>query len=181
MLELYKKLLHNKFFLVAAIISGFVLLLSVLISPKKERSLAPIPSSPPTAISQLRSELSNLNEEKRQAAIDYYDLVSDNFPFHLPKLATSVGINTEVYIYHAEDDPLEITRFEVIGLSYVNKNELDPSKNPNVTAFKESFQMGLSVLREAGIDPSKLIFVYGDKDYVQATASYWVDKLGLLR
>jgi len=174
---MYQKLISNKFFLTAAIISGLILLLVVLISPKHTTTNTPSP----TPISQLRTQLSNLSEEKKTAAIKYYDLVSDSFPFFFADFNTSAGITTTIHIYHSLEDPLEITHFEIYGLSYMNKNELDESKNPNVTAYKESFQKGLQLLREADIDPKQLIFVYGDRDYVQSTATYWVDKLGLLR
>lgn len=175
------RILHNRFLTTAIIISILIFILTLLLSPRPSQPTTSLPLPNSNNITQLRAELSNLSEVKRQEAIAYYDLVSDNFPIYYPDFRTSVGISTEIHIFHFEDDPLELTRFEISGLSYVNKNELDESKNPNVTAFKESFQKGLSLLTEAQVDPKKLIFIYGDRDYVQSSASYWVDKLGLLR
>lgn len=70
---------------------------------------------------------------------------------------------------------------EIYGLSYVNKDELDENKNPNVTAFKESYLKAIELLEGQNIDPKKLIFYYGSQDYVRETARTWVDKLKLLQ
>jgi len=124
--------------------------------------------------------LINLSEEKKKNATNYLDLVSDRLPIYYADFQTSVGISTIINIYRDEKNQ-ELAHLEITGLSYLNKDELDPSKNGNITAFSESFRKGLSLLKESGIDPTQLIIIHSNISYIQATASYWVDKLGLLR
>ena len=172
--------MNKKFFVIALVVSLSILLLVLLLSPKSSQP-PPTPSLPPSGTSQLRSELSSLADDKKKAAVAYVSLVKDRLPIYYEGFETSVGIDTTINIFRLDGDPEEITRLEIYGLSYLYKDELDEQKNPNVTAFKESFNKALSILQESGIDPKQLVFVYGDKDYVRITSTYWVDKLGLLR
>jgi hypothetical protein len=169
----------SKFFLTAAGISLFVLVLVLLLSPQKNIGKSTNPSSMPSALSAIVPL--NLSEEKKNAAALYTDSISEKLPLALDSFSTSVGITTSIGISHPLDDPKEVIRLNINGLSYINKNELDESKNPNIVAFKESFAKAIEMLESQNIDPKRLIFVYSDVPYVRETASYWVDKLGLLR
>ena len=60
-----------------------------------------------------------------------------------------------------------------------NRADGDEQKNPNVTAYKESYAKALEMLEGQNIDPKKLIFIYGDKEYVRKTTQYWIDSLKL--
>ena len=174
-----QKLFANKFLLIASTITVIVLTLILLLSPKKPPKSSALPS---TDFSNEigTGALINLSDEKKKNATSYLDLISDRLPLYFPNFQTSVDVSTIINIFRDEQNR-ELTHLEITGLSYLNKDELDPSKNGNITAFTESFRKGLSLLRESGIDPKQLIIVYSNINYIQTTASYWVDKLGLLR
>jgi hypothetical protein len=172
-----KDLLKNKFFLTAAGISIFVLILVLLLSPKKNVTSIPTPSTS-SALSNLSPI--NLSAEKRDALIAYTNSIKHKLPLTLESFDTSVGIETAINISH-HGDLEELVNLSIGGLSYINKNELDESKNPNLTAFKESFLKAIEMLEGQNIDPKKLLFSYSDVPYVRETAQYWVDKLDLLR
>ncbi len=170
-------LLKNKSVLIAIGTSLFILILVIVLSPKKN-------VSPPTTSISDSSQLSglvpvNLSKEKREQAMIYVSSIENKLPLYLESFKTSVGIVTTINITRLDSDPAEIVYLGISGLSYVNKNELDEKKNPNVTAFKESYLKAMEMLEGQNIDPKKLIFVYGDKDYVRATSQYWIDSLKL--
>lgn len=172
-------LLKNKFFLTAAGISVFILVLVLLISPKKNVN-TPTPSRSTT--STLSNVIPiNLSQEKRDQAILYTNSIKAKLPLTLESYETSVNIETFINVTRLDDDPAEVVYLNIGGISYINKNELDESKNPNVTAFKESYLKAIEMLEGQNIDPKRLVFVYSDVPYVREAATYWVDKLGLLK
>lgn len=174
------RIFANKFLLTATSISAVVFFLVLTLSARRPTTTTTLPEPNPTDSSNPFSEFTNLTEEKVKNAISYRKLISDRLPIYLSNFQTKSGIETSISItLHPTEDSL--TRLDVTGLSYLNKDELDPLKNPNISAFQESYLRALTLLREAGIEPKQLLFSYGEADYVRATASYWVDKLGLLR
>lgn len=174
--------MKNKFFITAGIITVIILVLILVLSPRNKSAQSPPQSTsyfPESTIST--SILTNLSEEKRSNAIAYLNLISDRLPFYIESFPTKSGIETSLHIFKDVNDPPELTRFEIYGLSYLNKDDVDEKQNFNVAAFKETFMRGLDLLREAGIDPKQLIFVYSDHNYIQQASTEWVAKLGLLR
>ncbi len=172
-----KNILANKFFTTALAISSLVFILVLLLSPKPSTSLT---TPTPSTTSSLAGIVPlNLSKAKREAAMVYTASIEHKLPLVEEKFATSVGIITSIRIGRADYDPAEIVHLDINGLSYINKDELDEKENPNVTAFKESYLKAIELLEGQNIDPKKLIFVYGDKAYVQETATHWVDMLKL--
>ncbi len=139
------------------------------------------PTSSPTRIQSgsTRPELESLNQTQRQDAIKYRTGATDALPIYIKSYSTSVGIETQINIFVRDGDPPESIRFEIYGLSYANP-DTDPSVNPNIKAFQESFIHGLKVMRTEGLTPSRMIFLYSDIDYIRKTATNWVNHLGLL-
>lgn len=178
--QLTQRLFANKFLLTAVSISAVIFFL-ILILSSRQNSPTPLPtaSAQPNSTNPF-SEFTNLTEEKTNNAISYRQLIEDRLPIYLPNFKTSVDIETTISITLHPEEP-SLTRLDITGLSYLNKDELDPKKNPNLQAFQETYTKSLQLLREAGIEPKQLLFSYGEADYVRATANYWVDKLGLLR
>ena len=166
--------MNKKFFLIATGISIFILILVLIFSPKK--NLNPVGSPIPT--SPTRAELIDLSKEKRNATMIYVSAIEDKLPIYLESFETSVGITTSINIYRASDDEAEIVRLEIYGLSYLNSDS-NETKNPNVTAYKESYAKAIEMLESQNIDPKKLIFIYGDKEYVRKTTQIWIDALKL--
>jgi hypothetical protein len=167
--------MNKKFFLTAAGITIFILILVLVLSPKRNSSPPPSGSAE-TKLS--RVELIDLSQDKRNQAMIYVESIEKKLPIYLEKFETSVGITTSINLYRVKDDEAEIVRLEIYGLSYLN-SESDPKKNPNVTAFKESYLKAIEMLEGQNIDPKKLIFIYGDKQYVRETAQAWADALKL--
>jgi len=170
--------MNKKFFVLAGGISLFILILVLVFSPKKNSTLSPATSAT-TALSEIVPI--NLSQEKRNAIIVYTASIKDKLPLREEEFQTSASITTSISISRNDNDPAEIVHLDINGISYINKNELDETKNPNVTAFKESFQKAIEMLESQNIDPKRLIFSYSDRSYVRETANYWIDKLNLLK
>lgn len=175
--------MNKKFFFVAGGISLTILILVLVLSPKKNSNPAGPPqaddSRDPSALSDIVPI--NLSEEKRSAIITYTSSIETKLPLYLESFATSPGIITSISISRNADDPKELVHLSIVGLSYIDKNELDETKNPNLTAFKESFVKATEMLEGQNIDPKRLLFVYSDVPYVRETTTYWVNALGLLK
>ncbi len=169
-------LLKNKTAVIAFSIGLFILILVIVLSPKKNVGA---PTSGPADESQTRTELIDLSQEKRRDAMVYTASVEKKLPLYLEKFETSVGITTSINIYRLDDDEAEVVRLEIYGLSYLN-SESNPVKNPNVIAFKESYLKALEMIEAKNIDPKKLIFIYGDKEYIRTTSEAWIEALKLL-
>lgn len=172
-------LLKNKYVIIAISISLLIFIVVIILTPHKQAT--PTQVSPESTQLNSRSfELVDLSQEKRNQAMIYVDAIESKLPLYLDQFETSVGITTSINIFRGKSDPAEIVRLEITGLSYINKNELNEQKNPNITAFKESYLKAIEMLEGQNIDPKRLIFVYGTKDYVRNTARYWVEQLKLL-
>jgi hypothetical protein len=175
--------MNKKFIITAVGISLFILILILLLSPNKSANPA---GSAQQNDSQATSTLSslvplNLSKEKKDALIAYTNSIKDKLPLSIDSFMTSVGIETFINITHLKDDPAEVVYLNIGGISYIGKNELNETKNPNITAFKESYLKAIELLEGQNIDPKRLVFVYSDVPYVRETANYWVDNLGLLK
>jgi hypothetical protein len=168
-------LLKNKTVLIVTGLSVLILIIIIILSPKQTASPTPTPT--PNYDAE-RTELIDLSQEKRQQAMIYVESIETKLPLYLESFPTSVGLDTSINIYRLKDDPAEVVRLEIYGLSYLNQ-ESDPSKNPNVTAFKESYLKAIEMLEGQNIDPKRLIFIYGDKEYVRTTTISWINALKL--
>ncbi len=171
--------MNKKFFIIAGGITLLILILVIILSPKKNLNPAGPAQRDDSRAPTTRSELVDLSQEKRNQAMIYVASIEKKLPLYLASFKTSVGITTSINLYRLNSDPAEIVRLEIYGLSYLNKNELDEKKNPNVTAFKESYLQAIEILESQNIDPKKLIFIYGDKSYVKDTSQYWLEQLNL--
>lgn len=169
-------ILKNKTFLIIAGLSLLVLILVIILSPKKPSEISTEPGATSPGVE--REELVDLSKEKRQQAMIYVESIEKKLPLYLDSFHTSVGIITTINIYRLKDDEAEVVRLEVYGLSYLNEDS-DPVKNPNVTAYKESYLKAIEMLESQNIDPKKLIFIYGDKEYVRKTTLKWISDLNL--
>lgn len=168
--------MNKKFFIIAGVATLTILVLTIIFSPKQESS-STVPSPTPFVQAE-RTELVDLAKEKRQQAMVYVSSIESKLPIYLESFSTSVNIMTSINLYRLKDDPAEIVRLEIYGLSYLNQ-ETNPKKNPNITAFKESYNKAIELLESKNIDPKKLIFIYGDKEYVRKTSELWINSLNL--
>lgn len=167
--------MNKKFLLIATSASLILLVLIIVLTPKK--NVNPQPSSD-SNIEISRTELIDLSKTKREEAKQYIASIEKKLPIYLDKFTTSVGITTSINIYRVRDDEPEIIRLEIYGLSYLN-HDANEKTNPNLTAFKESYKKAMEMIEGQNIDPKKLIFVYGDKQYVRETSNIWIESLKL--
>ncbi len=171
------ELLKNKHVQLALGISLGILVLILLFSP---HPAGPASRDDSRALpSPYRPELQSVGDVRRLEASNYRRSVQDQLPIYQDDIQTSVGITTTLNLYFLGSDPPEIVRFEIYGVSYLGRDNSEFT-NKNITAFKETFTTGLTLLQDQGIDPTKLIFIYGDKQYVRDTATAWVIKYKLL-
>jgi hypothetical protein len=169
--------MNKKFIFIAASISIGILILILIISPSKKSDpildTAPISTSSESSFGFL-----NLSAEKKTSASSYVDQIQNKLPLLTEGFQTSVDIAIDINVFRLEDDPKEIVRLEITGLSYLN-TDTNEKTNPNVTAFKEGYAKAIEMLESVNIDPKRLIFVYGGKDYVRKTSQIWIDTLKL--
>lgn len=155
---------------------GIVICVIVLaIFSTREDLAPPTPSSVPTA-SQF--PISDLHEERRRELEEYRRLIASRLPIYLENFTTSVGLNTTINLYYLPSDEPHVVRLEIYGLSYLNSNP-DEAVNPNVTAFKESYLEAFRLMRERGLDPTRLEIVYSDREDIRRTIAVWLDNLDL--
>jgi hypothetical protein len=155
-----------------------ILILVIILSPKKNVSptgnLAP--ASPQKTA--LTPALINLSGDKQAQATQYLASIATKLPLSQHGFMTSTGIKTDIDLYHSDSDPAGTIRFDITGLSYLN-SDANPQKNPNVTAFKESYLQGIALLEGVNIDPAKLVFIYSDLDYINQNIHSWKSALKL--
>lgn len=169
-----QNLLKNKSTQIALGITFLVLILILILSPNKKSTILENPTSTPST----RIELVDLSKEKRKDAMIYVSNIEKKLPLYLESFNTTAAITTSINIYRLKDDEAEVVRLEIYGLSYLNE-DANEKTNPNVTAFKESYQKAMEMLEGVNIDPKKLIFIYGDKEYVAKTSQTWISALKL--
>lgn len=176
MFNQYLPLLKNRSVqLVLGATLGILILLAIF-SPHKNSSTSPTvaPESSPNALSQFNSNFSQFRTRSQ------LETLSSPFPFkkgQIPILVssypTSNNIITSLNIYYYPGDPTNTLRFEIYGLKYDNSEA-------EITAYRETFAHGLSLMRERGLNPSLYKFIYSRNQSIQSTAATWVLKYKLL-
>lgn len=158
------------------ILFGFVIIVIVILIAIFSVG-SPNPPSTPT-IPSPSSNLSfvNLNDQKTRQAVEHRTEIADSLPINVPLFKASNGLESAITIQYLDSDPPGTVHLLITGISY-----LDPSvdNNPNATAYKESYAEAMRLMRDRDIDPTKLIFIYGDRDYVVRTAAAWISAFNL--
>lgn len=113
-------------------------------------------------------------------AIEQKTSLKEHLPIYIENYPTSANINTTINLYSLDNEPEYTVHLEIYGIIYHNQS-YNTDENPNALAFKESFLAAKDTLKDLGIDPSKLYYIYGSRDYIQQTAELWVEKLNLLQ
>lgn len=104
------------------------------------------------------------------------DKVFDALPLRKENFPTSVNIKTTINIYSFAYDPASSIRLEIYGINY-NDSQIT---GPNAVAFKESFLEAKKQLTSRGVVLKNLQIIYGNRQYIQDTATYWVTTFKLL-
>ncbi len=111
-----------------------------------------------------------------EASLIEKDKIFDYLPLRQENFATSVGINTTINIYSFAYDPDSSIRLEIYGINY-NDSSLT---GPNAIAFKESFLEAKKKLLAYKVVLKNLQIIYGNRQYIQDTAAFWVSAFKLL-
>ena len=96
----------------------------------------------------------------------YVESIEKKLPLYLENFNTSVGITTSINLYRASDDEAEIVS-EIYGPSYLNSDS-DEKKTPTSRPLKKVTPKPWKCSK-VKISTPKLIFIYGDKEYVRQT------------
>lgn len=121
----------------------------------------------------------DLNAPEVKKATEAKTKLASKLPIYLKEYKTSVGITTTINIFSLPQDPGYLIHVDIYGINFQNK-EADETKNPQATAFKESFVETKRLLEDARVDIHDIYFVFGGREYIQETAEYWIKTFGLL-
>jgi len=121
----------------------------------------------------------DLNSPEVKDAISAKARLAKRLPIYIKDFKTSVGIATTINIFALPGDPEYLIHIDIYGINYQN-NEANEAKNPEATAFKESFLAVKTLLGQNEADIKELYFVFGGREYIQKTAEYWIKTFKLL-
>lgn len=182
------KIVNKKTIIV--LVSIIFLLILVFLFSKKQKTPLPSPLPSLTPFSQLEKTLLEFNlpqytqpspgqDEEVKAAITTKQKLQPYLPIYLENFSTSVGITTTINLYTIPQDPNYLIHFDIYGIDYQGPTT-DESTNPNITAFKESFNHAKNLLKQKGVDLKDLYFIFGGPEYIQQTAELWIKTFSLL-
>lgn len=115
---------------------------------------------------QVADELSSIEKDK---------IVSD-LPIRIEDIETNTPIQTTLNIFTLLTDPPQSIRIEIYGPNYNNSGLL----SNDAKAFKTSFERAKKVVEEYKVNLKNLQIIYGNRQYIQDTATLWVKEFGLL-
>ncbi len=143
---------------------------TALPTPIYKKTSAPDPISAPqtnadVAVQQIPSDISSVEIEK----------IASLLPIRLNDFTTKAGIKTTINVYQTEIDEPTVLRLEIYGINY-NEQSLT---GPNALAFKESFLEARKYFPKDMVLKNTQI-IYGNRQYIQDTATYWVNQFKLL-
>ncbi|HOX96391.1 MAG TPA: hypothetical protein PLI45_03335 [Candidatus Woesebacteria bacterium] len=143
-------------------------------APKETSTTQTIPVVPTTTptVSILRQSSSDVATKTKTALLP-------KLPINIKSFPTSVGINTDISISSYPNDDPDVVRIEVYGIDYI-PNQNDPSTNPYMVAYQESFQKAISLLTENGVNIKDLHVSLSHRQYIRDVAETWIKTLNLL-
>lgn len=112
------------------------------------------------------SNLSSVEKEK----------ILSILPTRIDDFKTSTALVTTINLYSLPTDPLESVRLEIYNLNF--NNSLLTSTD--AIAFKDSFIEIKKILLVRKVNLKNLQIIYGNRQYIQDTATYWVNSFKLL-
>ncbi len=147
-----------------------------LISPKKTTTKTPVIQKKVELISNSQTNnLKVINKIPSETSIVEIEKIVDSLPIRLNDYATNTGLKTTINIYKSAVDEDSILRLEIYGINY-NEQSLT---GQNALAFKESFLEAKKYLPKT-INLKNTQIIYGNRQYIQDTATYWVNNFKLL-
>lgn len=102
--------------------------------------------------------------------------VFDALPIRVENFQTSQNIKSTINIYNLTSDPNSTIRIEIYNINY-NNSELN---GPDALAFKDSFTEVKRLLAPYQVRLKQLQIIYGNRQYIQDIATFWVKSFNLL-
>jgi len=163
------------FLLIGSVILLTLIVILITRSLSSRTGLQPEPVLPEsqTGISSI------LNQSNPDTALKTKQILLPNLPIYIYNFKTSSGITTDISISSYKNDSPEMIRVEIFGPDYLY-NQTNPNTNPNMVAFKESFEKVISILSENNVDIKDLHISMGNKKYIRDIAEEWIKTLNLL-
>lgn len=104
------------------------------------------------------------------------DKIVDDLPIYIENFVTGAKINTTINVYELVSDPPTSVRIEIYGPNYNNAGLL----SEDAKAFKASFEEIKKYFKTKKVNLNNLQIIYGNRQYIQDTATLWVKEFGLL-
>lgn len=102
-----------------------------------------------------------------------------SLPIKISGFETTNGLKTDILISSYDNDDPEVVRIEVYGIDYI-PDQNDPSKNPDMIAYRDSFQKAISLIKENGVNIKDLHISLSNRKYIRDVAEVWIKTLNLL-
>lgn len=163
------------FLLIGSVILLILLVVLITRSLSSRTGLQPEPVLPGSQT----GTSSVLNQSNPDTAFKAKQILLPNLPIYIYNFKTSSGITTDISISSYKNDSPEMIRVEIFGPDYLY-NQTNPNTNPNMVAFKESFEKVISILSENNVDIKDLHISMGNKKYIRDIAEEWIKTLNLL-
>lgn len=133
------------------------------------------PQNKPITISAVDRN-SVVENQDTSTSINEIEKLYDVLPVYIDNFKTKSGQTCTVNLYIGYEDPIGSLRLEIYGPNYNERN----LSGQNALTFKECFTEIKNTFNLKKVDIKKLIFIYGNRQYIQNTASYWVKEFKLL-
>ncbi len=104
------------------------------------------------------------------------DKIGDDLPVRVDNFVTGTKINTTINVFSLVTDPPQSVRIEIYGPNYNNTGLL----SEDAKAFKVSFEEIKKYFKTKKVNLNNLQIIYGNRQYIQDTATLWVKEFGLL-
>ncbi len=104
------------------------------------------------------------------------DKIADDLPYRIDDFNTGTKITTTINVYSLVSDPPTSVRIEIYGPNYNNAGLL----SEDAKAFKVSFEEVKKYFKGKKVNLNNLQIIYGNRQYIQDTATLWVKEFGLL-
>lgn len=163
------------------ILIGTVLLIVTVIITLITQSLKPAVqvSTVPVIPKTTTPSTSLLMKSENSVAVKTKATLLSKLPIKISNFDTSVGIKTNILISSFDNDNPEVVRVEISGVDY-QYNQNDPNTNPNMVAFKESFEKVKSIFLENQVDIKNLHILLSNRLYIREITENWIIILNLL-
>lgn len=104
------------------------------------------------------------------------DKIGEDLPIRIDSFNTGTKINTTINVFSLVTDPPQSVRIEIYGPNYNNAGLL----SEDAKAFKASFEEIKKYFKQKKVNLNNLQIIYGNRQYIQDTATLWVKEFNLL-